>query len=108
MSEPRWLVRLPPEVTEPFQVYVNGVLQAEGVDYERSGRELRFSRELVKEGRLGLGRWFLGFWGIGTYRRNDTVDVQYERDGHPHVAHALDVEPPPGGDAGARALESRA
>ena len=41
-----------------------------------------------------LGRWFLGAWGIGTYRKNDTVDVAWEVDGRPRVAHALDIEKP--------------
>ncbi len=53
---------------------------------------LVFSRELVKEDRLGFWRWFLGAWGIGTYRRNDQVDVAWDLDGHPQVAHALDIE----------------
>ena len=48
----------------------------------------------AKEGKLGLGRWFLGAWGIGTYRKNDTVDVAWEVDGRPRVAHALDIEKP--------------
>ena len=54
---------------------------------------LVFTRELVKEGKLGFWRWFLGAWGIGTYRRNDQVDVAWDVDGHPQVAHALDIEP---------------
>ena len=39
--------------------------------------------------------WFMGFWGIGTYKRNDEVDVRYEVDGRPMVAHALDDHAPP-------------
>ena len=49
---------------------------------------------LAKEGKLGAGRWFLGAWGIGTYRKNDSVDVAWEVDGQPRVAHALDIEKP--------------
>ena len=33
-------VDLPPEVEEPFEVYVNGVRQERGDDYERIGRAL--------------------------------------------------------------------
>ena len=33
-------------------------------------------------------------WGIGTYRKNDQVDVAWEVDGQPRVAHALDIEKP--------------
>jgi hypothetical protein len=90
-----WKVRLPPAVREPYTVYVNGVRQQQGTDYEVQGRVLHFRRPLAKEGRLGLWRWFLGAWGIGTYRKNDQVDVAWEVDGAPRVAHALDIEPPP-------------
>jgi hypothetical protein len=93
----RWRVRLPPGVTPPFEVYVNGVLQAEGADYEYRNGALLFDRPLAKEGKLGLWRWFLGAWGIGTYRQNDSVDVAYRRGGRPYVAHALDIEPPGSG-----------
>ena len=93
---PQWTVRLPDHVRTPFAVYVNGVRQQEGVDYEVRGRELRFERPLVKEGRLGFWRWFLGAWGIGTYGRNDQVDVTWDAGGHPRVAHALDITPPEG------------
>ena len=87
-------VELPADVTLPFEVYVNGVRQQEGRDFQRRGGELLFDRPLAKEGRLGLWRWFLGAWGIGTYRRDDKVDVRYEYGGRPQVAHALDIEPP--------------
>jgi hypothetical protein len=89
-----WIVRLPPGVQEPFKVYVNGVPQTAGVDYERRGKRLIFDRPLAKEGKLGVWRWFLGAWGIGTYRKDDQVDVAYEVDGRPIVAHALEIEAP--------------
>ena len=92
----RWRVQLPPGVRPPFEVFVNGVPQQQGVDYEIREGALLFTRELVQEGKLGFWRWFLGAWGIGTYRRNDTVDVRYELDGRPMVAHGLAVEPPSG------------
>jgi hypothetical protein len=90
----RWTVRLPGHVRAPFTVYVNGVRQQEGVDYEVRDGALRFDRPLVKEGRLGFWRWFWGAWGIGSYGRNDQVDVTWEDDGRPRVAHALDIKPP--------------
>jgi hypothetical protein len=86
-------VPLPPGVQEPFTVYVNGVRQELGRDYQVRSGALEFDRQLVKERRLGFWRWFLGAWGIGTYGRNDQVDVAWEQDGRPRVAHALDVEP---------------
>jgi hypothetical protein len=90
----RWRVKLPAGIRPPFDVYVNGVRQTEGSDYEVRGDVLLFERPLAKEGRLGAWRWFLGAWGIGTYRKNDSVDVAYELSGRPYVAHGLDIEPP--------------
>jgi hypothetical protein len=88
-----WTVALPPGVREPYTVYVNGVRQEPGVDYEEREGKLLFRRELRKEERLGLWRWFLGAWGIGTYRRNDEVDVAWMVGSQPRVAHALDITP---------------
>lgn len=95
-----WKVNLPPNVRPPFRVYVNSVVQEEGRDFKVDEGALLFNRPLVKEGKLGFWRWFLGAWGIGTYGRNDTVDVQYELEGRPLVAHALDIEPPAAPDPG--------
>jgi hypothetical protein len=87
-------VKLPPHVKPPFEVFINGVPQQEGRDYRARPGLLLFDRELEQEGKLGFWRWFMGAWGIGTYRRNDTVDVSYQLDGRPLVAHALPIEPP--------------
>ena len=84
---------LPAGVREPFRVFINGVQQQLGSDYRISEGCLVFSRELVKERKLGFWRWFWGAFGIGSYGRNDQVDVAWELDGRPHVAHALDIEP---------------
>ena len=84
---------MPKYVPDEFEVYVNGVHQERGADYRVRGRQLVFERELRKEGRLGMWRWFLGAWGIGTYRQNDSVDLRYELNGRPQVAEGLDIEP---------------
>jgi hypothetical protein len=93
-----WRVQLPPGVRPPFEVFVNGVPQQEGTDFAlaRDGDALLFRRELVQEGRLGFWRWFLGAWGIGTYRRNDEIDVRYTRGSHTLVAQGLAVQAPAG------------
>jgi hypothetical protein len=88
-----WRVPLPPGVRTPFEVYVNGVRQELGTDYRVSSGELVFPRELMSQ-KLGLKAWLLGFWGIGTYKQNDEVDVSYEVDGRPMLAHALKIKPP--------------
>ena len=91
-----WRVPLPENVRPPLEVFVNGVPQQAGADFELApgGDALLFRHELVQEGKLGFWRWFLGAWGIGTYRRNDVVDVRYRLDGRTLVASGLTVEPP--------------
>ena len=90
----RTRVRLPADVVRPFEVYVNGVQQEEGVDFRIDGRTLVFARELKAEGKLGFWRWTSIFVGIaGTYRQNDSVDVAYQRGGKPVVATKLPLEP---------------
>lgn len=76
-------------------MYVNGVHQREGTDYVVEDRALIFERELKKEGKLGFWRWFLGAWGVGTYRQNDSVDVSYDRAGMPALVESLDILPDP-------------
>jgi len=102
MSQDHWTVRLPPGTREPFTVFVNGVRQAEGTDYVVTGGELRFTRELHRETRLSFWRWFIGAFGIGTYGRNDQVDVAWHVEGAPRVAHALEITPPTGASPSAR------
>ena len=86
-------VKLPPGVRSPFEVYVNGVPQELGSDYRVQSGELVFERQLVQQ-KLGLRAWLLGFWGIGTYKRNDEIDIRYELDGRPVVAQGLRVDQP--------------
>ena len=87
-------VELPPGVGRPFEVFVNGVPQREGVDYAVESRTLVFSRSLAKEGRLGAWRWLSLLLGIaGTYRQNDSVDVVYTSGGRRVVATDLPLRP---------------
>lgn len=93
--EDRWLVKLPADAEPPFTVFVNGVRQTEGSDYTVQKHHLVFTKPLAKEGRLGFWRWLLMFLSIaGTYRRNDSVDVQYEVQGVTRVATGLDIQGP--------------
>jgi hypothetical protein len=88
-------VELPPDVGEEVEVFVNGVPQRDGYDYDRLGHVLVFRRSLAKEGRLGFWRWLSLFLGVaGTYRQNDTVDVIYQRDGRRVVANDLPFQIP--------------
>jgi hypothetical protein len=88
----RSIVKLPPDVRPPYEVYLNGVPQRLGDDYRVREGALVFERELRKD-RISGWRWLLGAWGVGTYRQNDSVDVRYESpDGSPRVAEGLEIE----------------
>jgi hypothetical protein len=93
MSQAGSRVELPDDVPEEFEVFINGVRQEPVRDYHAQGRALVFTRSLAQEGKLGLLRWASMFLGIaGTYRKHDTVDVVYERDGRRVVATGLRPE----------------
>ena len=86
-------VEVPPHVTGDFEVFLNGVPQVEGRDFQREGRTLVFERPLAKEGRLGTIRWLSMLLGVaGTYRQNDSVDVAYEAGGKRLVATDLPIK----------------
>jgi hypothetical protein len=85
-------VEVPSYVTDDFEVFVNGVPQVEGRDFQRNGRTLLFNRSLAKEGRLGAMRWLSMLLGVaGTYRQNDSVDLVYESGGKRLVANDLPI-----------------
>jgi hypothetical protein len=85
-------VALPKGAQGAIEVYVNGVRQQEGVDFERHEGELVFRRPLAKEGRLGFWRWLSLFLGVaGTYRKHDSVDVVYEVEGRRTVESGLPI-----------------
>lgn len=86
----RTRVDLPSHVPDEFDVFVGGVKQARGVDYEVVGRALVFPRPIVQEGPLGFWRWASMWLGIaGTYRRHETVDVVYTAGGRRQVETGL-------------------
>lgn len=86
-------VKVPRGAQPPYAVFINGVEQSEGVDYEVEGSELRFTRPIVKE-KIGTSRWlamYLGLWG--TYRKNETVDLQFTRNGKVELVSDLPIVP---------------
>jgi hypothetical protein len=86
----RSIVKLPGDAGEDLEVYVNGMLQQPDVDYYVDRHALIFDRHLRKD-RVSGWRWFLGAWGVGTYRQDDTVDVRYEAGGVVRSAHKLAI-----------------
>ena len=86
-------IELPAYVPADFDVYVGGVKQARGADYEVVGRTVVFPRPIAQEGRLGFWRWASMWLGIaGTYRKHETVDLVYELGGRRHVETGLRPE----------------
>jgi hypothetical protein len=87
-------IELPDHVPAAFEVYVGGVRQVPGHDFEVEGRALIFPRQVAQEGRLGFWRWASMWLGIaGTYRKHEAVDVAYEVDGRREVETGLQPQP---------------
>jgi hypothetical protein len=83
----RTRIELPGGIGDRYEVYVTGVRQEPGRDFDRVGDALVFNRALASEGRLGPMRWLSMLLGIaGTYRKHENVDVVYEVGGRRTVA----------------------
>jgi hypothetical protein len=86
-------VKLPRGAEPPLTVFVNGIEQSEGVDYSIESGEIVFSRPIVKE-KVGTGRWLAMYLGLfGTYRKDETIDLQFRRDGKMQLRSDLAVVP---------------
>jgi hypothetical protein len=96
-------VRLPQGAEPPFTVFINGVEQREGQDYRVAAGEIVFARPILKEERVGFGRWLAMLIGLfGTYRKHETVDVQFTRGGRVELASDLPIRPDDGAPAAPR------
>jgi hypothetical protein len=86
-------IKLPARAAAPFTVFINGIEQSEGEDYSIEAGEIVFTRPIVKE-KIGTSRWlamYLGLWG--TYRKNETVDLEFHRDGKVQLLSDLPIVP---------------
>ncbi len=84
---------LPEGAEEPITVYVNGVEQRRGIDFEVEGDAVIFPRPILKESNLGFSRWAALYLGLfGTYRINETVDFHFSRAGKLEVAADVPIE----------------
>jgi hypothetical protein len=87
-------IELPEHVPPAFEVYVGGIRQLPGRDFDVQGRTLVFPRPIAQEGRLGFWRWASMWLGIaGTYRKHEAVDIVYTVDGRREVETGLLPEP---------------
>ena len=88
-------VRLPRGAEPPIRVYINGVEQREGTDYEVRRTEIAFARPIVKE-TVTPGRWMAMYLGLfGTYRKHEAVDVEYRLRGKTELAADVEIVPDP-------------
>ena len=84
-------MKLPAGAGAPYAVFVNGVEQREDVDYHLRAGEIVFTREIVKK-KVGTGRWLPMYLGLfGTYRKNETINLQFQRDGKTELLSDLPV-----------------
>ncbi|HWO84607.1 MAG TPA: hypothetical protein VNM38_12580 [Solirubrobacterales bacterium] len=91
-------VKLPAGAEPPFTVFINGIEQGKE-SYRIEGGEIDFGRPIVKE-KVGTSRWlamYLGLWG--TYRKNETIDLQFTRNGKIELRSDLPVIPYAEGEA---------
>jgi hypothetical protein len=89
-------VRLPRGAEPPIVVYLNGVVQTEGTDYEidQNRGHIVFARPILKEEKLSGIRWLSMLIGVvGTYRKHETVDVEYRLGGETKLAADVEILP---------------
>jgi hypothetical protein len=83
-------VRLPRGAEPPIVVYINGIEQAEGKDYDLDAEGVLFREPIIKEGKVSGLRWLSMAIGLfGSYKKNETVDVSYSLGGKIH--HVTDL-----------------
>ena len=89
-------VRLPGDVRRPFQVFLNGVEQREGVDFVVRDGTLVFERELATEA-IGVGRWTSMVLGIQgrTGRTTPSTSCTSATAGPPSPRSCGSSSPPP-------------
>ena len=88
-------MHLPRGAEQPIRVYINGVEQRQGTDYEVRGLDIVFARSIVKE-TVTPGRWMAMYLGLfGTYRKHEAVDVEYRLRGKTELAADVEIVPDP-------------
>ena len=86
-------IRLPRGAAEPIRVHINGVEQVRGTDYDIRNGEIVFNRPIVKE-TVTPGRWMAMYLGLfGTYRKNESVDVEYQLGGQTKLLADAEIVP---------------
>jgi hypothetical protein len=85
-------VQLPRGAERPIRIYVNGIEQSEGDDYLVNAGTVLFNRPIIKEEKLSGLRWLSMLVGVvGTYRKNESVDVEYTSKGETKLISDAEV-----------------
>ena len=88
-------IKLPAGAAAPFTVFINGIEQSEGADYAIRAGEIVFTRPIIKE-KMTTSRWLAMYLGLfGTYRKDETIDLQFTRNGKVELVPDLAVVPYP-------------
>jgi hypothetical protein len=83
--------RLPRGAEEPIRVHINGVEQPRGEVWDVREGQIVFTRPIIKES-VSKGRWMAMYLGLfGSYRKNETVDIEYALGGEPKLAADVEV-----------------
>jgi hypothetical protein len=83
--------RLPRGAQEPIRVHINGVEQPRGEVWDVRQGEVVFARPIIKES-VSRGRWMAMYLGLfGSYRKNETVDIEYTLGGEPKLAADVEI-----------------
>ena len=89
-------VKMPRGAGRPITVYINGQVQQEGLDYTLHEGDVVFREPILKEDLSELPllrKLVLGLGLVGSYQRDETVDVEYALGGQVHFASDLPVTP---------------
>ena len=89
-------VKLPRGAQRPINVFINGSDQVEGTDYTLHEGMIVFREPILKEdlsGLSGMRKVMLGLGLVGSYQRDETVDVQYSLNGRVELASDLEIIP---------------
>lgn len=89
-------VRLPRGAVDPIKVFINGHEQKLDLDYRIIDGEIVFREPILKEDLSGLSplrKVVLGLGLVGSYQRDETVDVEYHLGESRHFSSDLEVLP---------------
>jgi hypothetical protein len=83
-------VRLPLDISSPFEVFINGVEQEQGRDYTVENGQLVFTQKLIPPRKDNARSLFRTLF-YGRYSPEHVVDVAYQANGRHRVESGLEI-----------------